>query len=186
MNLNELRDRAYQNAVAHGWHEKELSNEHWLCLVISELMEAVEADKRGARANVIAYKDMERQVDNVKMPEKEFYNYLYEKTIKGSVEEELADVCIRLLDLAGLRDIDVKNENVYVPKEITFTEFCYKLTAVLSNPPKYASNWLKELIGIVLGWILSWCWNNRIDIHWHIEQKMKYNETIPYKHDKEY
>ena len=69
MNLNELRDRAYQNAVAHGWHEKELSNEHWLCLVISELMEAVEADRRGARANVIAYKDMERQVDNVKMPE---------------------------------------------------------------------------------------------------------------------
>lgn len=41
MNLNELRDRAYKTACKHGWHEEDLSNEHLLCLVISELMEAV-------------------------------------------------------------------------------------------------------------------------------------------------
>ena len=46
MNLNELRDKAYRNAVAHGWHEENLSDEHFLCLVISELMEAVEADRK--------------------------------------------------------------------------------------------------------------------------------------------
>lgn len=33
--------------VAHGWHEENLSDEHFLCLVISELMEAVEADRKG-------------------------------------------------------------------------------------------------------------------------------------------
>ena len=37
-NLNELRDKAYQCAVAHGWHEENLSDELFLCLVISELM----------------------------------------------------------------------------------------------------------------------------------------------------
>lgn len=47
MNLNKLRDKAYQCAVAHGWHEENLSDEHFLCLVISELMEAVEADRKG-------------------------------------------------------------------------------------------------------------------------------------------
>lgn len=46
-NLNDLRDKAYQCAVAHGWHEDNLSDEHFLCLVISELMEAVEADRKG-------------------------------------------------------------------------------------------------------------------------------------------
>lgn len=46
MNLNELRDKAYQCAVVHGWHEENLSDEHFLCLVISELMEAVEADRK--------------------------------------------------------------------------------------------------------------------------------------------
>ena len=47
MNLNELRDRAYKTACDRGFHDEELSNEHCLCLVISELMEAVEADRKG-------------------------------------------------------------------------------------------------------------------------------------------
>lgn len=28
--LNKLRDKAYQCAVEHGWHEEKLSNEHFL------------------------------------------------------------------------------------------------------------------------------------------------------------
>ena len=47
INLNELRNRAYKTACEHGFHDKELSNEHLLCLVTSELMEAVEADRNG-------------------------------------------------------------------------------------------------------------------------------------------
>jgi len=46
INLNKLRDEAYQNAVEHGWHDRDLSDEHFLCLVISELMEAVQARKK--------------------------------------------------------------------------------------------------------------------------------------------
>lgn len=57
MNLNELRDKAYQCAVAHGWHEENLSDEHFLCLVISELMEAVEADRKGKHAKVAMFKE---------------------------------------------------------------------------------------------------------------------------------
>lgn len=56
INLNKLRDKAYQCAKEHGWHESEKSNEHWFCLVISELMEAVEADRMGRHANVERYK----------------------------------------------------------------------------------------------------------------------------------
>ena len=44
INLNALRDRAYKTACDHGFHDEELSNAHLFCLVISELMEAVEAD----------------------------------------------------------------------------------------------------------------------------------------------
>lgn len=51
MNLNKLRDKAYQCTIAHGWHEENLSDKHFLCLVISELMEAVEADRKGRHAN---------------------------------------------------------------------------------------------------------------------------------------
>ena len=49
--LNELRDKAYKCAVTHGWHEENLSDEHFLCLVISDLMEAVEADRSEKHTN---------------------------------------------------------------------------------------------------------------------------------------
>ena len=62
MNLNELRNQAYRNAVAHGWHEENLSNEHFLCLVISELMEAVEADRKGKHAKVEMFKEWQGNI----------------------------------------------------------------------------------------------------------------------------
>lgn len=34
MNLNELSDKAFRNAVAHGWYEKHISNVHSLFIVI--------------------------------------------------------------------------------------------------------------------------------------------------------
>ena len=55
VNLNELRNRAYKTACEHGFHDTELSNEHLICLVISELMEAVEADRRGKQLNVMQF-----------------------------------------------------------------------------------------------------------------------------------
>jgi hypothetical protein len=39
INLNELRDRAYKIARDHGFHDADWSNEHLLCLVISEQLE---------------------------------------------------------------------------------------------------------------------------------------------------
>lgn len=51
INLNELRDRAYKIARDHGFHDADWSNEHLLCLVISELMEAVEADRNVTAVN---------------------------------------------------------------------------------------------------------------------------------------
>ena len=99
MNLNELRDKAYKCAVTHGWHEEEYSNEHFLCLVISELMEAVEADRVGNYADIEAFEKNEmRKLD---------FRENFERYIKDTVQDELADACIRLLDLAGLRDLDL-------------------------------------------------------------------------------
>ena len=46
MNLNELRDEAYSIAKANGWHEQEYSDEHWFMLIITEIAEAVQADRK--------------------------------------------------------------------------------------------------------------------------------------------
>ena len=46
MNLNELRDEAYSIAKANGWHEEEHNDSHWLMLIITEIAEAVQADRK--------------------------------------------------------------------------------------------------------------------------------------------
>lgn len=190
MNLNELRDKAYQCAVKHGWHEEEYSNEHFLCLVISELMEAVEADRKGDYAGI----DMKDLFEN-DLAAGEDFKGLFEAHLKGTVEEELSDVCIRLLDMAGLRGINLSSisfpisnsaEHINSRKALTFTEWCYDVTRVIA---RYDKN--NYPIGyLFIGILQEVCCIAEIigfDLLWHIEQKMKYNELRPYKHgDKNY
>lgn len=181
MNLNKLRDKAYQCAVAHGWHEEEKSHMHWLCLVISELMEAVEADRKGRHANVNMYHEICRSYIP-SIPKKNGFIFAYEETIKGTVEEELADACIRLFDYAGvteydLDDFDYNESDTDDYSEMTFTESMYNIT-------NYIMEWD---ITVVLDEIFAFCRDRNIDIFWHIEHKMKYNELRTYKHgDKMY
>lgn len=181
MNLNKLRDKAYQCAVAHGWHEENLSDEHFLCLVISELMEAVEADRKGRYANVGRY-----------IAESDFYCHgafsdtIFEQWIKDTVEDELADACIRLLDLAGLRGynldkLDYEGSDTEDYSEMNFTESMYRICVYVTD------GFYNEYYDTLLNEIFAFCKDRSIDIFWFINQKMRYNELRLYKHgDKSY
>lgn len=46
--FNDLCRNAYDTAKKHGWHDTPYSVEHYLALVISELSEALEADRCGS------------------------------------------------------------------------------------------------------------------------------------------
>ena len=173
MNLNKLRDKAYQCAVAHGWHEENLSDEHFLCLVISELMEAVEADRKGMhanRANFEYYMKQRRRDDGEFM-------YAFKQDIKDSVEDELADACIRMLDLAGLRGYDLdsfdyEGSDTEDYSDMTFTESMFRICVYVTD------NFYRDEPFILLNEIFAFCRDRNIDIFWHIEQKMKYNELL--------
>ena len=180
MNLNELRDKAYRNAVAHGWHEENLSDEHFLCLVISELMEAVEADRKGRHADrnrFDYYMNMKERSDDE-------FSYAFRYDIKDSVEDELADACIRLLDFAGLRGYDLEifdyeGSDTEDYSDMGFTEAMFRIYVT--------DNFYRDEPFILLNEIFAFCKDRNIDIFWYIEQKMKYNELRPYKHgDKSY
>ena len=190
MNLNKLRDKAYKCAVANGWHDENLSNEHFLCLVISELMEAVEADRNGKRAQIGMFKEW--QGNNIPLTEEtrqRRFKEDFEAFIKGTVEEELADACIRLLDLAGLRNVDLGEVNLDELKcsegffDWTFTESMFFLVCNLTNTDFIESHSFESYLRVALMEIMSFCVKKNIDILWHMEQKMKYNELRPYKHN---
>lgn len=192
MNLNELRDKAYQCAVKHGWHEENLSNEHFLCLVISELMEAVEADRKGIKSQAVRFnKDMDYLIHELKLYGEKYdkaYIEIFNRYIKDSVEDELADACIRLLDLAGLRSVDLGEVDFDELKcsegffDWSFTEAIFSLVCNITDLDYIETHSFDSFLRVALVEILVFCVQKDIDIFWYIEQKMKYNELRPFMH----
>lgn len=179
MNLNKLKEKVYKNAVAHGWHDENYSNAHWLCLVIAELMEAIEAD----RNYKYAYrKDFEESL--IKLGARagiRKWRQAFEICIKDRLEDELADACIRLLDYSGTKDItiddscaddEVLEEFSHIYDGKTFTESVFDIVTSIT----------RYEIQIAFLKIFGLSKHRGIDIEWHILQKMKYNKFRPFKH----
>lgn len=157
--LNNLRDKAYRCAVKHGWHEENLSDEYFLCMIIADLMEAVEADRKKHHANLDEF--ILETTDLNGNPRNGIGNHWidsFETYIDGTVEERLANVCIRLFDISVLRNINFSSvsfpisnsaEHIESRKKLSFTEWCYDVTRVIVryNKDKFPIGYL--LVGIL-------------------------------------
>ena len=194
INLNELRDRAYKTACEHGFHDKELSNEHLLCLIISELMEAVEADRKGKLGKKCKSRfEMEYNRYPALVEEEKRFKCSFEKHIKDSLPDELSDAVIRLLDLAGFRGISLESASNDINSEymddiacmyskLSFTEAIYSIFTKPIVDYQYLSTIVNEMIFS----IFALAKHLGIDLLWHIEQKQRYNELRPKLNGKRY
>ena len=114
MSLNKLRDTAYQTAKEHGFHEVQPEPvPEKLMLIVSELSEALEAHRKGKRADLKAFNDRLSLLNNSHngILTTEVAQANFEKTFKNQVkdtfEDELADATIRILALSGALGIDL-------------------------------------------------------------------------------
>lgn len=187
MNLNKLRDKAYKNACEHGFHDKDLGDDCFLMLVITELSEAVEADRKGKRAKVDWFKkkivtSRICQGLDLTISKERGYEVAYNETIKGSIEDKMTDAVIRLLDLAKLRGVDLSDIPIVNLSDIgkEFPIFIFDTIFLLYDAP------LQMVICDTITNIFNYCKCKKIDLLWHIEQKMKYNELREYKYGKKY
>lgn len=174
-NWNTLRDQAYSTACEHGFHDKEHSIDHFLMLVITELSEAVEADRKGKYANKEQFIRYENSTT---------YKHCFETFIKDSLEDELADAAIRLLDIAGLNNI---NLNMFCLQHVvtankSFTENIYAIVKYMANY-EYSH---EEQINYALQQIQRLSEILNIDLLWHIQKKMEYNKERERLHGKGY
>ncbi len=177
--LNALRDECYKIACEHGWHDEEHSERHFLCLVITELSEAVEADRNDRRACVGMFRSSRKHNEVTG----------FECFIKDTVEDELADAAIRILDLAGLQDCDIgeavtvrlKSADDYILlrayfKASTFTEAVYTIVENL-----FFDGYELALLNVFnLAYVMDF------DLMEHIRLKMQYNRTRERLHGKKY
>ena len=186
MDLNNLRDEVHANAVAKGFWDEQLSDQHCLMLVITELSEAVEADRKGSRALKSDY--ISEHLDFG------FSNELYDTYIKGSVEEELADAFIRLLDLFGARGVSLDDDALdkctiedYADnyRDRSFTESIFHIISFISDNiiSICFSAFAPEMLMLDM---LGFAKHLNIDLMWHVEQKMKYNQSRGRLHGKKY
>ena len=184
---NDLRDRAYQCACEHGFHETEHSDEHWLMLIMTEISEAVNADRKGRHAKSgIFTKALSSSVSWNGNDEKEkdkIFKILFEREIKDTVEDELADVVIRCLDFSGLKNIDIDlGEDECKDNGSSFADKMYWACWALCCEDFSLSEKIEETLIDILQ--VASCY--KIDLLWFVEQKMRYNELRPMLNGKKY
>lgn len=165
---NELAERACKTAAEHGFHNGRTDTPFYFMMTVTELSEAINADRKNNHASPIP--------PSGTMPFKE----AFERYVKDSVEDELADACIWLLDLAGMRDMDVTPVPVAdVPADIT--DMAFTATRILTS---HLDTGL--IVNYTIGLIAAYAMKNGIPLMYHINHKMEYNDTRPYTNEKMY
>ena len=190
MNYYELAKEIHANAVAKGFHGKQYSNEHYFMLVITEAVEAVEAHRNGRMSPPLPA-EIENFPDTFFIPS-------FEAHFKDTVEDELADTQIRLLDIYGsiikkkedTPDITEQiDENYMYSRDLIaspegFIEWAYELTRQLSRNDTIWNPLQKVFDGLCT--LLCMAERLGIDLERHVRLKMRYNATRPRLHGKKY
>lgn len=186
MTINELIQVAHADAKANGWWDEPRNTGELLMLIVSECGEALEAHRAGKHAD-LKYYDQHRSVYNETPMELHFRDH-----IKDTFEDELADIVIRIADMAGGNDLAKTHEHwvqqsigqILGPanSRINIGAALYDTVTTLTAFNKPLETRLFDTMFCV-GYIAG---AMEIDLERHIELKLAYNRTRPYKHSKLY
>jgi NTP pyrophosphatase (non-canonical NTP hydrolase) len=182
MTIEELIKTAHDNAKASGWWDEKRNTGELLMLIVSECGEALEAHRGDKRADFDMYEaEMVHDVG---------FETCFRSYIKDTFEDELADIVIRIADLAGgLGFASLPTRNVIAESNGNVGAQLFEVVVAISQSKQghiVETEVSPHAIGDV--WSLTWGIANAhgIDLWRHIELKMKYNLTRPRKHGKAY
>lgn len=169
--LNSMAKESHATAVEHGWWNENHTISHKFMLVITEISEAVESDRIGRYADVDSFKSKGGSFND-------FRNY-----IKNSVEDEFADICIRLLDISCKLECDFTkmDMNLNIDSEMfdkSFPDTAFEIVKIICDPDLSFCN----IISKSVCFMFVWAEHLHIDIMYHILEKMKYNAKRLWKH----
>lgn len=190
--LTILANDAYLNAQRHGFYPDNTDITTALMLIITEMAEAVQADRHNRHGSIEDYESeiqMGRDIPTA-----------YKNTLEGTVESEFADVGIRILSLLGWMDTKKPTKfqsNSYLKEEYEIAKIKYKcgiakcfyhiISFLCSFTDNNSPYWyISKIIQRTLMQVFALAHNNNIDLMEHIKLKMKYNESRPYLHGCKY
>lgn len=179
--LNALKELAYKTAVEHGFHEDVKPVVFYFGLVMSEAGEAINADRKGLHADARGFE--EDQANGLPFAEN------FKKHVKDSVEDEVADMVIRLFDFAGLKKYVLHlfaTSYDFVKGEYLAADL-FSLMGILNDVHNDAEIEL-SINGIisVLANSFGMLTGSDKDLWWFVEKKMRFNEQRPKLNGKKY
>lgn len=204
-NLTELSKKVYQLQIEKGWckPDEKRDVETLKILILSEAFEAFEA----YRKNQYSPNTKELIILQEVMQDNPITSDVlsFKKAVKDTFQDEIADVAIRALDLAGYLEIDFNGvifEDIPTYQTRLIGEDYPSVLALLTS---YISDYthLPNSDDRLLSWfefkvrhrptgrkfvsnILSWCKTVArkfdFDLMQHIELKLAYNKTRPFRH----
>ena len=183
--LNALKKQAHKTAVEHGFYGDGVKPvSFYFGLVMSEAG-AINAERKGLHADVSGFE--EDDAKGITFAEN------FRQHVKDSVEDEIADIVIRLLDYAGLKKyklhlIDASRiQTDYIVKGEYLAADLFSLMGFLSDVPNGDNI---ELSLSMLICIFSKCFGmftgSDKDLWWFVAKKMQYNEHRPMLNGKKY
>lgn len=197
--LNKYADEAHNTAKAKGfWGEK--SNRHQkqaLMLVISKLCEALEQhrSKQPKVADLASFAQYTPMAITVDETYAKLFKANFEVYVKDSVEDELADVMIRLFDFARGYGIAIDIERFSISPglvmEDNFAAQLWIVSGTLHQFPFYQLNndtkFIQEqTLNIAMLNVMYIAHQNKMELQKHIELKMSYNSMRDHLNGKKY
>lgn len=193
--LKELISRSYGVALSHGFLDKPLSLGHHLMLVLTEVGEMVEADRKGLRADLVGFREGKLSPDDVMSCDD--FVVRFNRYIKDTLDDEMADVAIRLFTLCGCSGIepevfDCRYEFRAMFDADTFCECCYTLSCILCHCEGMAIDSeddcvpMSFVVGSALSFLFALGDRYGVDLLKQIRLKMLYNEKRPIRNGKLY
>lgn len=195
-NYNELKKEVGAINSKNGLHNKEYSSEHFITLILSELYEAMEAERLNRMADIGKYIErlssmsysieeltttLELSSYNDKRLEIFERNSLYYVFIKGTIEEELADAFLRTMDIAYIHNIDLEVCNTKPLTGDYMTEDIYIITTdILSNATS-----LSHKVNLLASYIIQLANKHNVELSLQVRFKLDYNK-LSYKPIKKY
>jgi NTP pyrophosphatase (non-canonical NTP hydrolase) len=187
MLIENLIEKVHNTNKSKGfWDDKGSSYKMQECLAlcISELSEAIEADRISKRANRKLFFESIAG---------DGFKFAFEQHIKNSVEDELADTFIRLIDVAGgfgwngFKIDKSYNEELSNLKHIPFTRFSLSIFFIMKTITDVHFHPFKSrTLGEALAKIKHLSDQLDFDLFWHIEKKLEYNSKREHMHGKKY
>ena len=113
--MNNLAEQIHENAKSKGFFDEPKNIGEMLCLIHSEVSEALEADRKNhyysnlIRENLWFIKGMADKDYGHTFNDDEYFKTQFENRVKNTFEDELADVVIRVLDLCAFKHIDIES-----------------------------------------------------------------------------